>query len=306
MSNHRKSDAGRAYRIIAAALLMLATAALPCSIALTPAIRMDSQRAVIITGVISEIFCPACDTLLDTTRLSRDIDTSIGLAIEKKIKKYNLNKTMLQIEHYKKLGLLAEDSSYALQRRVICDACEIVIKPLNAFSLPPPVNEISVYLYRLDQECRSAGIRINDRDKYIGKYVTLVGQLEANTEKPTIIVSTFSINSYLSISNTLDSATLFTEVAYRGSMEENFKHLNLILELSKDLVRIDRAKAVGKKKTIVNNLMYHRYYLENPDYFGQMISANLSRIAENEKAKLVAKQKLISDAWRKRQKTSGE
>jgi hypothetical protein len=270
----------------------------PCSISPKPATHLSAPRAVIITGQITDVLCPACDTVIDTTRFDLKVDTSTGLAIEKKIKRFNHFKTLQQIERYKKAGSLSADSTWGLSRSVNCEACELVITPLDAFALPPNVTQVSVYLYDLDAQCRSVGIRLADRQKYLGKYVTLVGQLEQNAAMAEIIVATYSISSYLSLAAVNKPEELLTAVDYRTAMHTGFKNLNLILELGKDLVRLDRARTLVRKKEIVRNLMYHKFYLQSPDSFRQMLEANLSQSGQKTIEKLAAEQKRIAAAWR--------
>lgn len=254
----------------------------------TPYFVIDNYT--IFTGKVVGVFCPACDTSYDTIRIRINRDTVNGSEIQIKINKFYLKSHDLLLK-----TCTPFNDSLMLRQRIKCNPSELIIKPLRNLNLPSQIDTVVVIVYGLGADCSYIPERFGD--DLIGNMVLVsgtIGTSSVSTTKAHIRVNYFSNYLIFFKQNIIEQNYNFTKsTTFNSLTPEN--GINLDFELAKELIFLMKEEPIKKRIEIVNNLMYHPYYLRDSAGFAKMVNYNLNDLQEQRRLEIIKTQCEISN-----------
>lgn len=172
-----------------------------------------------------------------------------------------------------------------------CPACEWRILPQKNGYLPEGVKEIRLKHYSITSLCQTVPERNINKNEYIGKYVSLLGEFELFDSIAEMKFNVFNSNTnYFNLiefdketqryyfkyykSEKYHAETKNLDIFDRNIDFQKAKGYNDIFYLIKDLIRLDRVTKKENKIKIAKNLMYHSLYQRYPQFFNKMVVNN--------------------------------
>ena len=168
------------------------------------------------------------------------------------------------------------NDSQSVLRIIKCKPSEIVVVPIDIFTLPFGIDTISVYRFGLDADCSNPPIRIFDK-KLLHDNVLIGGNLSRSSigKKQSVYVYSFNCTDFF-VSYPVRYIYNFKKVVNYNSAEQ----INLCFELSKDLIRLYRETDLKKRIEIMKNLKDHKYYIDDRNAFRKVFSMYFKNYSE--------------------------